>query len=177
MEIYPWAPKNLTKRFCRTTKGGDKRVFLIIFHQKDDLLQVTRKHGGQMCNLEDCLKEQASGRHERGFVLCFACCVFSLFNFFCFVISVAFYLLVCSHFISGLFFFSFLLCCLFFLSILLLGFWVLFLWSTLPFRASSMADITHPPMDQLQDLEYCIDSNPPWRMCSLTVYSFCFHYL
>ncbi|GMY09815.1 nucleobase-ascorbate transporter 1 isoform X1 [Fagus crenata] len=25
-----------------------------------------------------------------------------------------------------------------------------------------MADITHPPMDQLQDLEYCIDSNPPW---------------
>ncbi|XP_041992390.1 nucleobase-ascorbate transporter 1-like [Salvia splendens] len=25
-----------------------------------------------------------------------------------------------------------------------------------------MGDITHPPMDQLQDLEYCIDSNPPW---------------
>ncbi|KAL6010242.1 N-terminal acetyltransferase [Asimina triloba] len=25
-----------------------------------------------------------------------------------------------------------------------------------------MADISHPPMDQLQDLEYCIDSNPPW---------------
>ncbi|TQD79281.1 hypothetical protein C1H46_035118 [Malus baccata] len=25
-----------------------------------------------------------------------------------------------------------------------------------------MADITHLPMDQLQDLEYCIDSNPPW---------------
>ncbi|XP_008456413.1 nucleobase-ascorbate transporter 1 isoform X2 [Cucumis melo] len=25
-----------------------------------------------------------------------------------------------------------------------------------------MADITHPPMEQLQDLEYCIDSNPPW---------------
>ncbi|XP_022771744.1 nucleobase-ascorbate transporter 1-like [Durio zibethinus] len=25
-----------------------------------------------------------------------------------------------------------------------------------------MAEITHPPMDQLQDLEYCIDSNPPW---------------
>ncbi|KAL3572948.1 hypothetical protein D5086_026852 [Populus alba] len=22
--------------------------------------------------------------------------------------------------------------------------------------------ISHPPMDQLQDLEYCIDSNPPW---------------
>ncbi|GMH12032.1 hypothetical protein Nepgr_013873 [Nepenthes gracilis] len=25
-----------------------------------------------------------------------------------------------------------------------------------------MADISHPPMDQLQDLEYCIDSNPSW---------------
>ncbi|KAL6536860.1 N-terminal acetyltransferase [Orobanche hederae] len=25
-----------------------------------------------------------------------------------------------------------------------------------------MADIAHPPMEQLQDLEYCIDSNPPW---------------
>ncbi|XP_038713249.1 nucleobase-ascorbate transporter 1-like isoform X2 [Tripterygium wilfordii] len=25
-----------------------------------------------------------------------------------------------------------------------------------------MADITNPPMEQLQDLEYCIDSNPPW---------------
>ncbi|KAG8364561.1 hypothetical protein BUALT_Bualt18G0010200 [Buddleja alternifolia] len=25
-----------------------------------------------------------------------------------------------------------------------------------------MGDITHPPMEQLQDLEYCIDSNPPW---------------
>ncbi|PPD93390.1 hypothetical protein GOBAR_DD09670 [Gossypium barbadense] len=25
-----------------------------------------------------------------------------------------------------------------------------------------MAEIIHPPMDQLQDLEYCIDSNPPW---------------
>lgn len=30
-----------------------------------------------------------------------------------------------------------------------------------------MADITHLPMEQLQDLEYCIDSNPPWRMLSL----------
>ena len=28
--------------------------------------------------------------------------------------------------------------------------------------SSTMADITHPPMEQLQDLEYCIDSNPPW---------------
>ncbi|KAL2925746.1 Nucleobase-ascorbate transporter 1 [Bienertia sinuspersici] len=26
-----------------------------------------------------------------------------------------------------------------------------------------MADISHPPMEQLQDLEYCIDSNPPWE--------------
>ncbi|XP_022861930.1 nucleobase-ascorbate transporter 1-like [Olea europaea var. sylvestris] len=25
-----------------------------------------------------------------------------------------------------------------------------------------MTDVSHPPMDQLQDLEYCIDSNPPW---------------
>ncbi|KAG9137801.1 hypothetical protein Leryth_022952 [Lithospermum erythrorhizon] len=25
-----------------------------------------------------------------------------------------------------------------------------------------MAEITHLPMEQLQDLEYCIDSNPPW---------------
>ncbi|KAI3992711.1 hypothetical protein MKX01_021672 [Papaver californicum] len=25
-----------------------------------------------------------------------------------------------------------------------------------------MADIINPPMEQLQDLEYCIDSNPPW---------------
>ncbi|AEC05969.1 Nucleobase-ascorbate transporter 1 [Arabidopsis thaliana] len=25
-----------------------------------------------------------------------------------------------------------------------------------------MAEISHPPMEQLQDLEYCIDSNPPW---------------
>ena len=33
-----------------------------------------------------------------------------------------------------------------------------------------MADITHHPMDQLQDLEYCIDSNPPWGMPSLFVY-------
>ncbi|RWW18519.1 hypothetical protein GW17_00017496 [Ensete ventricosum] len=25
-----------------------------------------------------------------------------------------------------------------------------------------MENISHPPMEQLQDLEYCIDSNPPW---------------
>ncbi|XP_078445267.1 nucleobase-ascorbate transporter 1-like [Wolffia australiana] len=24
------------------------------------------------------------------------------------------------------------------------------------------ADISHPPMEQLQDLDYCVDSNPPW---------------
>lgn len=34
--------------------------------------------------------------------------------------------------------------------------------STLSSSASPMADITHLPMEQLQDLEYCIDSNPPW---------------
>jgi hypothetical protein len=27
--------------------------------------------------------------------------------------------------------------------------------------------IAHPPMEQLQDLEYCIDSNPPWSKLSL----------
>lgn len=25
-------------------------------------------------------------------------------------------------------------------------------------------EISHPPMDQLQGLEYCIDSNPAWGM-------------
>ncbi|XP_052178942.1 nucleobase-ascorbate transporter 1 [Diospyros lotus] len=34
------------------------------------------------------------------------------------------------------------------------------LWEAL--EVSTMADISHPPMEQLQDLEYCIDSNPPW---------------
>lgn len=29
-------------------------------------------------------------------------------------------------------------------------------------------EISHPPMDQLQGLEYCIDSNPSWGMPSLT---------
>ena len=43
------------------------------------------------------------------------------------------------------------------------------LWSSFD-KASPMADITHHPMDQLQDLEYCIDSNPPWGMPSLFVY-------
>nr|GMD30846.1 uncharacterized protein LOC109157056 [Ipomoea batatas] len=28
----------------------------------------------------------------------------------------------------------------------------------------AMAEIAHPPMEQLQDLEYCIDSNPPWHL-------------
>jgi hypothetical protein len=23
-------------------------------------------------------------------------------------------------------------------------------------------EISHPPMEQLQGFEYCIDSNPPW---------------
>ncbi|GAB4859409.1 N-terminal acetyltransferase [Ancistrocladus abbreviatus] len=30
-----------------------------------------------------------------------------------------------------------------------------------------MAEISHPPMEQLQDLEYCIDSNPPWGINTL----------
>ncbi|XP_020582742.1 nucleobase-ascorbate transporter 1-like isoform X1 [Phalaenopsis equestris] len=25
-----------------------------------------------------------------------------------------------------------------------------------------MGDVRHPPMEKLQDLEYCIDSKPPW---------------
>lgn len=37
-----------------------------------------------------------------------------------------------------------------------------------------MADITHLPMDQLQDLEYCIDSNPPWGTLSFSPLSLCF---
>jgi len=28
--------------------------------------------------------------------------------------------------------------------------------------APKLEDITHPPMEQLPGLEYCIDSNPPW---------------
>ncbi|CAA6672589.1 unnamed protein product [Spirodela intermedia] len=39
------------------------------------------------------------------------------------------------------------------------------------------ADISHPPMEQLQDLEYCIDSNPPW-VCPLSLslsLSLCVH--
>lgn len=31
-------------------------------------------------------------------------------------------------------------------------------------EASKMEEISHPPMDQLQGLEYCIDSNPSWGM-------------
>lgn len=42
--------------------------------------------------------------------------------------------------------------------------WVLKLLEALPKMA---ADISHPPMEQLQDLEYCIDSNPPWRTFSV----------
>ncbi|KAF9610132.1 hypothetical protein IFM89_019997 [Coptis chinensis] len=36
-----------------------------------------------------------------------------------------------------------------------------------------MADISHPPMEQLQDLEYCIDSNPSWGM---TIFSSAFFF-
>jgi len=32
-------------------------------------------------------------------------------------------------------------------------------------------DISHSPMDQLQGLEYCIDSNPSWGMYAC-IYSF-----
>ncbi|KAF3512712.1 hypothetical protein F2Q69_00004363 [Brassica cretica] len=46
-----------------------------------------------------------------------------------------------------------------------------------------MAEISHPPMEQLQDLEYCIDSNPPWRnkpplslSLSLSIPQFFVHY-
>jgi hypothetical protein len=28
--------------------------------------------------------------------------------------------------------------------------------------------VHHPPMDQLQGFEYCIDSNPSWGMCHVT---------
>ncbi|XP_019434040.1 PREDICTED: nucleobase-ascorbate transporter 1 [Lupinus angustifolius] len=33
-----------------------------------------------------------------------------------------------------------------------------------------MADITHLPMEQLQDLEYCLDSNPPWAEAILLAF-------
>ncbi|KAL2316995.1 hypothetical protein Fmac_030871 [Flemingia macrophylla] len=33
-----------------------------------------------------------------------------------------------------------------------------------------MADITHFPMEQLQDLEYCLDSNPPWAEAILLAF-------
>uniref|UniRef100_A0A7C9EWE3 Xanthine/uracil/vitamin C permease n=1 Tax=Opuntia streptacantha TaxID=393608 RepID=A0A7C9EWE3_OPUST len=33
-----------------------------------------------------------------------------------------------------------------------------------------MADISFPPMEQLQDLEYCIDSNPPWAETMLLAF-------
>lgn len=29
-------------------------------------------------------------------------------------------------------------------------------------EAPKPEEISHPPMDQLQGLEYCIDSNPSW---------------
>lgn len=31
-------------------------------------------------------------------------------------------------------------------------------------EAPKPEEISHPPMDQLQGLEYCIDSNPSWGM-------------
>ncbi|KAK7300392.1 hypothetical protein RJT34_11236 [Clitoria ternatea] len=34
----------------------------------------------------------------------------------------------------------------------------------------AMADITHLPMEQLQDLEYCLDSNPPWAEAILLAF-------
>lgn len=30
--------------------------------------------------------------------------------------------------------------------------------------APKVEEISHPPMEQLQGLEYCIDSNPSWGM-------------
>jgi nucleobase transporter 1/2 len=42
-------------------------------------------------------------------------------------------------------------------------------------------EISHPPMDQLQGLEYCIDSNPSWGMfcffCEYQVFLACFSLL
>lgn len=38
-------------------------------------------------------------------------------------------------------------------------------------EAPKVEEISHPPMDQLQGLEYCIDSNPSWGM--LKFQSFC----
>jgi nucleobase transporter 1/2 len=39
-------------------------------------------------------------------------------------------------------------------------------------------EISHPPMDQLQGLEYCIDSNPSWGMSiSLLLLVFFFFFL
>nr|GMD25436.1 nucleobase-ascorbate transporter 1 [Ipomoea batatas] len=32
-----------------------------------------------------------------------------------------------------------------------------------PSSPMAMAEIAYLPMEQLQDLEYCIDSNPPWQ--------------
>lgn len=31
-------------------------------------------------------------------------------------------------------------------------------------EAPKTEEISHPPMDQLQGFEYCIDSNPSWGM-------------
>ncbi|KAL5125577.1 Nucleobase-ascorbate transporter 1 [Glycine soja] len=37
-------------------------------------------------------------------------------------------------------------------------------------EATTMADITHLPMEQLQDLECCLDSNPPWAEAILLAF-------
>ncbi|KAG4953182.1 hypothetical protein JHK87_038776 [Glycine soja] len=37
-------------------------------------------------------------------------------------------------------------------------------------KATTMADITHLPMEQLQDLECCLDSNPPWAEAILLAF-------
>lgn len=102
-------------------------------------------------------------QRERERDLCFAYC--SLFPFFIFFFITCFYfsLYICTLLCSMFFFF--------FGSL-----WVLRSVSHLFSVASPMADIIHPPMEQLQDLEYCIDSNPPWGMLSLFLSS-CFCYL
>lgn len=45
--------------------------------------------------------------------------------------------------------------------------------------APKLEEISHPPMDQLQGLEYCIDSNPSWGMSISSLFpkslTHCFH--
>ncbi|KAE9614938.1 putative xanthine/uracil/vitamin C permease [Lupinus albus] len=52
-------------------------------------------------------------------------------------------------------------------------FFLLFCASSTSFllqTSTIMADITHLPMEQLQDLEYCLDSNPPWAEAILLAF-------